>query len=237
MKSFSDAIQRGRCLSGFSVLLILLACTVALADSPVAPFYALPAPGAWIEFDCIDTSREGKETPFKLRISHTGEVERAGATHAWIEIKLTETRKGAEHWKLRKLLVSLPEYKLHGNLAKSLSGAYQQAGPGQEWKALPQAELDKLLYLGLPAAANLKLLEKTVLESPLGKLECTKYHASGKNMGRHLHYQAWRSEKVPFGLAKFTVDESTDGTRKVPLFRATASTSGTTVRNRATTKP
>src|SRR5262245_58121727 len=140
MKFHVDAAKRPCWIPAFVMVLALCRSPAALADTPVAPFYSLPSPGVWIEFDCVDLSRDGKETPFKLRLAHAGEVEHVGMPHAWVEIKLTNTSDTAESWKLRKLLVSLPAYKQHGALAKSLSGAHQQNGPGKESKALTPAE-------------------------------------------------------------------------------------------------
>jgi hypothetical protein len=200
----------------------------AQAPKTASPFYALPAVGIWIEYDCVIKDQAGKETKAHLRLSRVGDMEIDGQSHAWVEVKLTTQGKEAGTSKLRKLLVSIERYRQSGDLAQSVREAYQQDGANQPVRSLAPADLASFLQLGFAGAATLKqaVAAEEELETPLGKWQCQRMQAAGKIDRRPMRYEAWLAKEVPFGLCQCTMSQEQDDGKLQLRFRATAARSG-----------
>jgi hypothetical protein len=199
----------------------------AQAPKTASPFYALPAVGIWIEYDCVIKDQAGKETKAHLRLSHVGDMEIDGQSHAWVEVKLTTQGKEASSSKLRKLLVSIERFRQSGDLAQSVREAYQQDGANLPVRSLAPADLASFLQLGFAGAATLKQAAvEEELQTPLGKWKCQKMLAAGKVDRRPMRYEAWLAKEVPFGLCQCTMSQEQDDGKLQLRFRATAARSG-----------
>jgi hypothetical protein len=204
----------------------VLAPARASAQKHVAPFYELPKPGAWIEYDCVKRNSAGKESKAVLRLSHLGTADFQGDTCAWVEIRLTAETDGAATWKARKLLVSVESFRNTRDLAVSVRAAYQQNGPGEPPQKLSRQALDSFVQLGFPAPQLLQHSgDKKEVQTPLGKWQARRVQGHARVAERQLQYEAWLSKDAPFGLCRFTVREQ-QGKRVTLEFDAVAARSG-----------
>lgn len=189
---------------------LLFTAVLTAADAPAppqaAPFYALPAVGAWAEFQCTSRGPDGKETVGTLLLRRTADVEIKGQPCASVEVKFTADRKAPDRWKLRRLAVSGERFRRTGDLTKSVVEAHQQSGGEDAARPMDDAPLASFLRMGF---ARTMPLEKQggveELTTPAGKWQCQQLKGSGTEGDRREQYAVWLCPDTPFGFCQFTV--------------------------------
>lgn len=192
---------------------------LAHAQTAVSIFYALPADGAWVEYDFKQAGRTAEQQG-TLRVSAVGRKTIGTVPHCWVEIKLVEGAKS----KVRKLLVA---EKAQGNsppVAGAIAEAYVK--DGDNVAVLGPAEIKAFLNLGITGELK-EVSARETLEGRLGKLSARRMSARNTKGEKVLEYQGWLTKDVPFGCARFEIHEkSTDAGWRV-LFSALAARAGT----------
>jgi hypothetical protein len=195
-----------RCLL-FTLLFMAICPGWARAQNRVAPFYALPVDGTWVEFEWRLTTAD-KEEKGTLRINSVGGKEVGGNRYRWVEIK-TETRAGdkkqSQH---RKLLVAENAFRAGQPLAECVSECYHQDGASRTVTRLSGRRLHDFLSLGLGEGVSFREVQaKEEVVTKLGKYLARHVSATGLVGEVSREYHAWLTSEVPFGIAKLTVHE------------------------------
>jgi hypothetical protein len=213
-------------------LVLMLAALVwnpgrSAAQTNVAPLYALPADGTWVEYGWKATGPENQEQTGTLRISSVGRKDVQGVSHRWIEIK-KEVRRGEEmRRQFRKLLVAEKAFTESQSLRGNVAEAFAQDEPGGPVSRLGAQRLDDFLDLGIEGAGTvLKEVREEEVETKLGKFPSRYVTARGKSGERVLEYHGWLSREVPFGWVKFEIREATGQGVSRTIFTAGATRSG-----------
>jgi hypothetical protein len=214
-------------------LLLWAACLAlpgpARAAEPTraAPLYALPADGAWVEYDWTATGPDGKELKGTLRISSVGTKTVGDAAHRWVEVR-KEYKEGDETKReYRKLLVAEKAFAAAPTLRDHVPTVIGQDG-SEAPALLSAARARDFLDLGLSGSdAVLKeVAARDKVTVPLGKYEARHVRARDKSGERAQEYHGWLTADVPFGCARFEMREGKgDGPVKT-VFKATAARSG-----------
>ena len=193
----------------------------------VAPFYGLPAPGTWIEYDCSSWDAAGKKTLMTLRLHYAEEVEREGRRCAAVEIKLTNRSDKDASWKRRRVIVDLAGYAKTRDLRTSVVEVWGQSGETAPERRLPIESWSTFLNFGLPPHLPLtaaKVEEKA--PTGLGRGPARLHFAGGAIEGRQWKYEAWLSEATPFGWRRMGMwQEEAEGKRRL-RFEAVAAKTG-----------
>jgi hypothetical protein len=214
----------------FLAVLLLPAVARPQAPSGVAPLYALPAEGTWVEYAWKATSQEAGETAGTLRISFVGHKDVQAVPYCWIELKRESVERGRTRRWVRKLLVARHALRaglpLRGHV---LEGYDRQGKAGARVTRLSGERLHDFLGLGFPELdAGLKVVgDKETAETRLGKFVARHVSAASKVRGRALEYHAWLTDRVPFGWARFEVREHLPARAVRTVFVIAAQRSGT----------
>lgn len=205
-------------VSTIALLVGLMALTAQSAEpeapARVAPIYALPKDGVWVEFDFEYLDVRNKEHKGKMQVGSVGqEKSKTSIPCRWIEIKMAgktfETRWG-------KLLVSETVFTQGQTLEDSVAEAYHQEGVDGKVLSMSGNQISDYFTMGI--RGELKLVKQEELETKLGKLTTKRVMASGAGkqrpnrtkdvedpVHRTLEYRAWLTNEVPFGVARFEV--------------------------------
>jgi hypothetical protein len=196
----------------------------AAGPSHPAPFYTLPADGAWVEFEWKARAPGGAERAGLVRISSVGSVQVAGAPHRWVEVK-KEWRRGSQpDFTLRKFLIAEKAFAEGRALDRGVAKAFAQNGPGAPVVPLTPERIKAFFTLGIDATLTppAEAGEPAEVATRLGAYRARPVSARGKSGQRTLEYHGWLSNEVPFGCVKFTVREQLGGKPADLVFSATA---------------
>lgn len=218
-----------------TALALLASSAVGSAQTRPMPFYALPSQGDWVEYEWQSRVQGKPREAGALRISLVGKKDAGGVPAVWVEIK-KETHNGAgKQQEIRKLLVAGRTFNRQHSLENGILEAYDKKGSGPVTR-LSGTRLRAFLDMGIEGQAlALKTIEeKEPLEIALGKYLCRHVTAEGRAGDRTLKYDAWLTDLIPFGCAKFQIREKTrSGTSRV-IFSALAARSGKNAKSELT---
>lgn len=184
------------------------------APAHVAPIYALPKDGVWLDFDFQYLDIRNKEHKGKMRISSVGHKRnKDGVLCRWIEIKMEgstfETRWG-------KFLVAENVFNQPGqNVESGVVEVYHQEGQDGRISNMSGSQISDYFTMGV--RGELKAVKQEFIETKLGKFDAKKVVASGRgtqrpnrseeasSVQRDLEYRAWLAQDSAFGLVRFEV--------------------------------
>src|SRR5215510_5220630 len=130
----------------FALLVVAVCPGGSHAQTKAAPFYSLPADGAWVEYEWRRTAAETKEEG-TLRISSVGAKDIDGTRCRWVEVKV-ETRAGDKtKWQVRKLLVAERPFRNGRPLQECVVECYHQDDASRTVTRLSKPRLDEFLSL------------------------------------------------------------------------------------------
>jgi len=186
------------------VVLLTLASSTAFADGL---FYQLPDDRTWARYDIeVTHERDGMQETQRatLTMASVGKALEGTEQCRWIEVKLQVTNQGMEHTILAKVLI--PEKYLKRGEAP-LEQMVRGWLKGKETEEAMQLEASNFGPLRAFLAGPLndeKKLEKELVESKLGKLECEGVEGwapitEGNREGRFV-FQSRLHPMAPFGL-------------------------------------
>jgi hypothetical protein len=193
-------------------LLRVLTCLLVVGASGTARaeglLYQLPDDGAWVRFDMeMSGQRNGMTQSMNgsLRMSSVGGAQENGEDCRWIEIHFTVNREGREFTTMAKLLIPEKNLKKGETPLEHVVRAWQKQGE-QEPREFDNPEGP---HSPLPAflsgpLEDVEKLEKEVVESKLGKLECAgvrgRLRVANDTMAVKVKQEARLHEKAPFGV-------------------------------------
>lgn len=184
-----------------------------LPPARVAPIYALPSDGVWVDYDFQYLDIRNKEHKGKMRISSVGyKRSKEGLLCRWIEIKMQgstfETRWG-------KFLVAETVFGQGKSLEDSVKEAYHQEGVEGRIMNMSGTQISDYFTMGI--RGDLRVVKQEPIETKLGKFDARKVVASGKgrqrpnrsdeadSVQRELEYRAWLTNDKLFGVVRFEV--------------------------------
>lgn len=195
----------------FAMAILLLAPAIAEAQQAAGPLYSLPDDGVWVEYDWQQSATPGRELTGTLRISSVGKKEVAGQPHRWIEIKLQVRRGERTKRELRKLLVAEKALQLGRPLLECVVACYDQDAVSGGVTVLSGKRTNDFLSMGIrgDGARLREMRPRDDVLTALGAFTTRKVAARGTLDNRVLHYRGWLTDQVPFGWAKFEVEQTT----------------------------
>jgi hypothetical protein len=205
---------------------LLLQTSAVRSQEEVAPLYALPADGAWVEYAWTMSRRGQKDKTGTLRLSCVGNKEVHGTGCRWVEFKNEEIADNGKKVHLRRLLIPLNGLTPGKSLMDVAVEAYAGTTAGTMTR-LSGSRLEEFLYLGLGRKnATLRLLgEKEQVMTESGLYTACHFSASGRASERSLEYHVWLTAQSPFGWVKFELEEQ-DGNSTRRTFIATLAKTG-----------
>ncbi len=192
-----------------------------------AALYALPADGAWVEYDWTATTPDCREHKGTLRLSSVGSKTVDGTACRWVELR-KEYKQGEETKReYRKVLIDEKAFAAAPTLrdhVRTVIGRDDDAAP----QVLAADRARSFLNMGFEdsGAALKEVRAGERVSTPLGDYKARHVTARERSGERTREYDAWLTTDVPFGCARFEVREAKgDGPLKV-VFTATAARSG-----------
>ena len=193
----------------------LLAITIIAHSSVNADglLFQLPKDGSWAEFaiDGVATKPDDAEVTLvgKIRLSSVGKVQIDGKPCRWIELRTEAKRNDEKYTDIVKMLI--PEKNLvrgQDPLKHMLRGWSQDSHTpgGPRARDLNAAGLEYLrknstfLLVHGRYDNTPQKLDKTMVESKLGKLECEGVKAMETRGGLKCTYETRLHDKAPFGV-------------------------------------
>jgi hypothetical protein len=211
----------------FALCIVLPVPARAAAPTRAASLYALPADGAWVEYDWTMSGPDGKDVKGTLRLSAVGGTTVKGTAYRWVEIRKKYTQGGETKHEYRKLLIAEKAFGASPTLRDHVLEVIGQDGSAKPL-ILSAARAKDFINMGL-AGADTSLKEVQAREevsTPLGKCEARHVTARGKAGGRTREYHGWLVADVPFGCARFEVREGKGDDPVKTVFTATAVRTG-----------
>lgn len=202
----------------------------------VAPIYALPKDGVWLDFDFLYLDVRNKEHKGKMRISSVGNRRnKDGVLCRWIEIKM-EGNAFESRW--GKFLVAENVFSQAGqNVENGVVEAYHQEGEGGRILSMSGSQIHDYFTMGV--RGELKTVKQEVIETKLGKFDARKVVANGRGkqrpnrseeanaVHRELEYRAWLAQDNAFGVVRFEVWGRVNNDPAHMVFQAEATRMGT----------
>jgi hypothetical protein len=193
----------------------------------------LPEDGTWAEFDLVEDRTGGPagdvHVSGTLKVSSVGRDTREGEPCRWIEFVKTGKRNGRKFTDVDKLLLREKDLARTGTPLRYIAEAFHKSTAIENGKLLQSWDLDaetvayfigKLhLYLHGPFESP-KKLDKTLIESKLGKLECEGISGherrDDKRRGVVLDttYTIRLHKSAPFGVVTCDCDEEIEADGK-----------------------
>lgn len=170
--------------------------------------YQLPEDGAWVRFDMEMTGQRNGMTQSmsgSVKIASVGGAQENGEDCRWIEVQFTVEREDREVTTMAKLLIPEKHLKKGETPLEHVVRAWQKQGD-QEARELdePQSPNTPLPALLSGPLADAEELEKQVVESKLGKLECAgvrgRLNVANDQMTVKVKQESRLHEKAPFGV-------------------------------------
>ena len=201
-----------------AVSVVCLFSSTAQADGLI---YQLPEDGAWVRFDLVITSeRDGMERTMtgSLTMSSVGRTQENGEDCRWIEFKLQMKRNEAQRTTIAKVLIPEKFLKKGENPLEHAVRVWEKQGDNEPRELEdPQSPRTPLPAFFSGPLKEVKKLDKEVVESKLGKLECeglTGHNRFGDDqMEINVTYHTRLHAKAPFGVVTCRMDfeEKRDG--------------------------
>jgi hypothetical protein len=191
-----------RCTFGVVALLGLVS-SVARADGL---FYQLPEDRTWARYE-IDLSQDrgGAQQSARatLTMSSVGQSIEGADPCRWIEVKLQVTDQGEEHTIVAKVLIPEKYLKKGESPLEQMVRGWMK-GKGDEVVRLDASNFGPLRAFLAGPLEDEKKLDKEVVDSPLGALECeglsgTARFREGEREAKFTFHSRLHS-KAPFGL-------------------------------------
>lgn len=184
------------------------------APARVAPIYALPKDGTFVDYDFQYLDIRGKEHKGKMRIASVGQRRsKEGVLCRWVEIKM-EGSTFESRW--GKLLVAETVFTGGQSLEESVAEAYHQEGSDGRILNMSGNQISDYFTMGI--RGDLRLLKQEEIETKLGKFSTKRVLAKGKGrqrpnrvqedvelVQRDLEYRAWLTNDIPFGVARLEI--------------------------------
>lgn len=192
----------------------------------VAPIYALPNDGSWVEFAITYRDRQDREFNGKMWISSVGQGKnKEGDPSRWVEIKIQ-----GEPFEIRygKMLVTEKAFTKGHALEESVSDAFHQEGVKGPILRMTRKQITE--YFSMGVRGELEFVKDVEVKTKLGNFKCRQMLANGKGRQRpaktqkgedqkedndkgkvppaeqrDLEYRAWLADDVPFGVVRFEV--------------------------------
>jgi hypothetical protein len=188
---------------------------MSLAQTRLAPFYALPPDGTCVEYVWRRLDAQHKEVTGILRISAVGQMQVPGGLGRWIEIK-AEAKSRKPRWQLRKLLVAGAAFHASQPLEVAVVECYHQDNAGRSVVRLAPKRINDFLGMGIGGdnQALRKIRDHEEVQTALGKFQTWHVATAGgypEAPGRAYH--GWLTRQTPFGVVKFEILEQPAGAR------------------------
>jgi hypothetical protein len=212
-----------------SFVALLLVASVALGEGKLAPFYSLPADGAWVEYDWKRTRPDGTEQQGTLRLASVGAKDMDGVRCRWVEITVRSKANDKATWQRRKLLVEEKAFADGKALQDCARDCFHHDGANSQATRLSGKRLGEFLRMGIAGDDLTLRVVREMEEVPTGLGKFTARLVSAGGGDHKSEYRAWVTRDVPFGVAKFEIREPMGGARTI--FVATAERSGTDARS------
>jgi hypothetical protein len=162
--------------------------------------YQLASDGAWVKFQGELTDRSGAVRPIEVVLKSVGRMDDVDNPQRWIELKAP----AEDQTQIIKLLIPEKELKEGADpIANVVRGWRRVAGESAKGLSHGRGFWQQVLLAG--ALHNVQPLEKALVESKLGRLECagltgqaTVREDDGYELA--LSYEVRRHPKAPFGV-------------------------------------
>jgi hypothetical protein len=207
--------------------------SLAAAEPRVAPLYALPADGTWVEYQWKAQGPDGSALTGTLRISSVGRKEINGGAHRWVEITRDWKEDGKARSRSRKLLVSEKALPDGWHWRESVQTVFAMEGRDGVVTQLSPKRTGEFLGMGFDATdvALKEVRPEEKVETALGKFVTRHVTARTDDERRTLEYHGWLTTEVPYGWAKCEVHERVGAGRPRLVFSAAAVRSGRDARS------
>ena len=197
--------MRALCMATLTALLTLPAAT-ARADGLL---YQLPEDGAWVRFDMeVARERGGEQMTIKgsMAMSSVGQTTIEGEKCRWIEVEMRMKRGEDERTFITKLLIPEKHLKKGEKPLDHVVKAWQKQGAGEarELKDPYSSNAGPLPAFLSGPLKDPKELDKELVESKLGKLQCAGLTGRAEfkqgQTDAKVTFHTRLHEKAPFGV-------------------------------------
>jgi hypothetical protein len=178
--------------------------------------HKLPEDRAWVRFEGEMGSADGQpSSPVRITISSVGQATVADDVYRWIEMRFEVFQEdgSTKPVTITKGLFPEKQLKLGGDPVKGLLRAWMKTGDAAPIK-VPEAEQkfhthERFVGLLGGPLQDVEKLDKRVVDSALGKLECDglvgHIRTQHDEIDFHLIYELRLHEKAPFGVVSVKI--------------------------------